>query len=90
MTYGTKLRKIRLEKNLSQAEVANSIGLDQSTYSRIESDLHEPKASVLMSLAKYYQVDISALYPPIFQDKQLTTNYLQLILNEYYSNFLVG
>lgn len=63
MTFGTKLRKIRLEKGLSQVEVANNIGLDQSTYSRIESDLHEPKASVLMNLAKYYQVSISTLYP---------------------------
>ncbi len=66
MTYGTKLRKIRLEKNLSQAEVANSIGLDQSSYSRIESDQSEPKAGTLLKLAKFYQVDVSALYPPIF------------------------
>lgn len=63
MTYGTKLRNIRLQKGLSQAEVANAIGLDQSTYSRIESDLSEPKASILMKLAKYYQVDVSTLYP---------------------------
>ncbi len=66
MTYGTQLRKIRLEKGLSQAEVANSIGLNQSTYSRIESDLHEPKARVLIKIAKYYQVDILVLYPPHF------------------------
>ncbi|WP_435354242.1 helix-turn-helix domain-containing protein [Emticicia sp. SJ17W-69] len=63
MTYGTKLRKIRLEKGLSQTAVANSIGLDQSTYSRIESDLSEPKAGVLMKIAKFYEVEISSLYP---------------------------
>jgi len=47
MTYGTKLRNIRLQKGLSKAEVANAIGLDQSTYSHIESDLSEPKANIL-------------------------------------------
>ncbi|GAB2627838.1 MAG: helix-turn-helix domain-containing protein [Emticicia sp.] len=64
MTYGTKLRNIRLQKSLSQAEVANAIGLDQSSYSRIESDQSEPKAGVLMKIAKFYQVDITSLYPP--------------------------
>jgi transcriptional regulator with XRE-family HTH domain len=63
MSYGTTLRKLRLKRGLSQTEVANSILLDQSTYSRIESDIHEPKASVLLRIANYYQVDISALYP---------------------------
>ena len=66
MTYGTILRNLRLQKNLSQAEVANAIGLDQSSYSRIESDQSEPKAGTLLQLAKFYQVDISALYPPHF------------------------
>lgn len=66
MTYGTILRNLRIQKSLSQAEVANAIGLDQSSYSRIESDQSEPKAGTLLKLAKFYQVDVSALYPPHF------------------------
>lgn len=66
MTYGTILRNLRIQKSLSQAEVANAIGLDQSSYSRIESDQSEPKAGTLLKLAKFYQVDVSALYPPPF------------------------
>ena len=80
MTYGTKLRNIRLQKGLSQAEVANAIGLDQSTYSRIESDQSELKARILMKLAKFYEVDINALYPPLNSYKVLNINYL-------YANF---
>jgi transcriptional regulator with XRE-family HTH domain len=57
MNYGTKLLKIRLERGLTQTEVANNIGIEQSTYSRIKSDLYEPKASVMMNLAMFYQVD---------------------------------
>ncbi len=64
MTYGTILRNQRIQKGLSQAEVAIAIGLDQSSYSRIESDQSEPKAGTLLKLAKFYQVDISTLYPP--------------------------
>lgn len=64
MTYGTILRNLRIQKGLSQVEVANTIGLDQSSYSRIESDQSEPKAGTLLKLAKFYQVDVSTLYPP--------------------------
>ncbi len=97
MTYGTNLRNIPLQKGLSQAEVANAIGLDQSTYSRIESDQSEPKASILMKLAKFYEVDINALYPPLNSYKVLNINYLYAnftllftVFDEHYSNLLVG
>lgn len=63
MTYGKILRNLRKQKGLSQVEVAFAVDFDQSSYSRIESDKCEPKAGTLLKLAKFYQVDISALYP---------------------------
>jgi transcriptional regulator with XRE-family HTH domain len=30
MTFGTLLRKLRIEKGISQSEIAHNIGLDQS------------------------------------------------------------
>jgi transcriptional regulator with XRE-family HTH domain len=74
MTFGTLLRKLRIEKGISQSEIAHNIGLDQSTYSRIESDMVEPKANMLLHLAKYYQIEITKLYPPHY--KRLTISYL--------------
>jgi transcriptional regulator with XRE-family HTH domain len=67
MTFGTLLRKLRIEKGISQSEIAHNIGLDQSTYSRIESDIVEPKANMLLHLAKYYQIEITKLYSPHYK-----------------------
>ncbi len=64
ISFGTIIRKFRIEKNLSQAVVATGIGIEQSTYSRIESDLLEPKAKTLLYLAIFYNIEVSNFYPP--------------------------
>lgn len=64
MSFGTLLRKHRIEKGLSQSQISEQVGIEQSTYSRIESDMLEPRAGILMKLARYYQIDIGKLYPP--------------------------
>ena len=63
MTYGIKLRNIRLTKGYSQTEIADQIGLNQSTYCRLESDKLSPKADWLMKLALLYQMEISEFFP---------------------------
>ena len=51
-----KIRAYRTSKNLSQKEVALSIGIDQAQYSRIESGKVEPtlpQKSIFYSPIKY-------------------------------------
>ncbi len=57
MTFGTKLRKLRDERKLSQQQVADSIGVKQNTYSRWESDLSTFKIEYLSKLAKVFNVE---------------------------------
>jgi transcriptional regulator with XRE-family HTH domain len=64
ISFGTIMRNFRLEKKLSQAAVAIGIGIEQSTYSRIESDILEPKAKTLLNLAIFYEVEVTKFYPP--------------------------
>jgi transcriptional regulator with XRE-family HTH domain len=62
MNLGIKLRKLRHEKNISQMDVAIAINIDQSTYSRIESDKLEPKANQLVSISKYFGKEINYFF----------------------------
>ncbi len=70
MNFGTILKKSRIEKGYSQPEVAYAIGLDQSSYSRIENGHSDPRASTLLSLAKFYKVEVSSLYPPHLNNRK--------------------
>lgn len=51
-TFGTKLRRIRMSKRLSRAEISNAIPIHQTTYGDWESDVVSPKFSYVMRLAE--------------------------------------
>lgn len=51
-----RLRELREENGLSQAEMAKKIGVSQQTYSRYESQTTEIPLEKLVWLAGYYRV----------------------------------
>ncbi len=51
-----RLRELREESGLSQAEMARKIGVSQQTYSRYESHTTEIPLEKLVWLAGYYRV----------------------------------
>lgn len=55
-----KLRELRLEKNVTQKEVADAIGVTVSAYSNYEQGIREPSYTVLILICKYF--DISSDY----------------------------
>jgi len=70
MTLGQKIKKLRTDRNLSQADFAKSIGINQSTISYIEksskihmvtlrkiSDKYKVKMNELLSDTKMNEVD---------------------------------
>lgn len=56
MDIGDRLRRIRTQKGLSQAEVAKAIGVRQQTYQGWESGAHGPRWQRAQKLAEYFQV----------------------------------
>lgn len=56
----TRIKQLRMERNLSQQEVSNAICVSQRSISSWERGENEPKASYIMKLAKFY--DVSADY----------------------------
>ena len=63
--FGNKLKAIRAEKNLSQQQVADGIGVTRAAYSNYEQGLREPdldtfkKICLLLATSADYFLDIS-------------------------------
>lgn len=52
------LKKIRLEKGLSQKEVAEALQLTQSSYSKYERGERKPDPETLMKISKFFNIAI--------------------------------
>jgi transcriptional regulator with XRE-family HTH domain len=58
MTLGTKIRELRDELGMSQAQLAAQAGLSQGYLSQLENDeVQNPSAAVIFRLAKALHVD---------------------------------
>lgn len=66
MNIGENIRKYRLEKDKKQQEIYEAIGVNQSSYSKIENNKHKMDVETLKKIANALQVDIAKL---IGQDK---------------------
>ena len=58
---GDKLKSLRIEKNLTQKQVADRIGLAISAVSSYESDTRYPSYDVLVKLARIFHVSTDYL-----------------------------
>ncbi len=54
MRYVERLKELRRINNLSQMELANKTGLSQSAIAKWELGKTEPKASAIITLAKFF------------------------------------
>lgn len=60
MTFGEKLRELRLQKELSMRQVAEAININERTYNHYELGDREPSLEMLKAICDFY--DISADY----------------------------
>lgn len=56
MTISYRLKELRKEKKLTQAKVAEDLGITQQSYARWENDKVTPTSEKLAQIAKYYGV----------------------------------
>ena len=59
---GGKLRKLRIEKNLTQSEVAKLNGISLRSYSKYECGRALVGVKTLFKLARFYGVTVSSLF----------------------------
>jgi len=58
---GENLKKFRIQKNITQTEIANTLGVDRSFVSNIENGKTNPTLSTIASLAKSLDITINEL-----------------------------
>ena len=56
------IKKIRIEKNLTQEELSQKSGISESYISELENNLKMPTILTLCRLAEALEVDITKLY----------------------------
>lgn len=68
---GGKIKKAREAKGLTQKEVALTVNMDQSQYSKIEKGKTDPSSSTLEKIAKALGLTLSELFASddIFKDE---------------------
>ena len=61
MDLGTKLKRLRRERNLTQEDLAECLNVTPQTISKWENDLSAPDISFLPVLAAFYGITVDAL-----------------------------
>lgn len=59
--FGKRLEQIRLERNLSQAKIANLCGLATSHYSMIEAGKRNPNFDTMLRIAEGFRIPLADL-----------------------------
>lgn len=62
---GSKIKELRLEKGLSQEQLANAIGVSQKAIDYWERNVNEPKASYIVALVKYFGITYDEFFTDI-------------------------
>jgi transcriptional regulator with XRE-family HTH domain len=56
MSFGSRLRELRIVKQISQKKLADEINISGNTISQYETDKRFPDESTLIRLCKYYEI----------------------------------
>lgn len=79
MSFGERLKAARKNKKLTQVEVAERVGIDDTTLSKYENDKSEPDNETLTKLADLYEVSFDWLYGEQSKVTYLTEKEAELI-----------
>lgn len=61
MTLGQRLYQLRKDKNLSQEELADRLGVSRQSVSKWETDASYPEPEKLVAIASFYHVSVDFL-----------------------------
>jgi transcriptional regulator with XRE-family HTH domain len=59
MNVGDRIKQLRTEKNLTQPQLAQAIGIEQSYLSKLENDKSVPSAEIFQAVLRGLQVDVA-------------------------------
>ena len=59
--FSERIKTKRIQKKLTQQQVANELGISRVTYTNYEKDRREPSIEILNKLANLYETSIDYL-----------------------------
>jgi transcriptional regulator with XRE-family HTH domain len=59
MNFGDRLKQLRTQKNLTQPQLAQAIGIEQSYLSKLENDKSVPGADIFQAILRALQIDVA-------------------------------
>jgi putative transcriptional regulator len=62
MTLVNQIKEIRLDHNITQEQLAESVGVSRQTIIAIEKGNYTPSLSLAMQLAKFFKTTIENLF----------------------------
>lgn len=65
MKLGERIKELRVDKGLSQAQLANLIGVSQKAIDYWERNVKEPKASYIIALVKFFEITYDEFFADI-------------------------
>lgn len=66
---GKRLKELREANDLTQADLAKTLGLERTSITNIERGRQRPGVHVLYRICAYFQVSVDALLPAIDSDE---------------------
>ena len=81
MSFGSRLKALRLERKMTQAELAKKINLSKANVSKYEADLVEPNLDTLAMISILFDVSINYLLG--LSDNQPVAEKIQPLINSY-------
>ena len=65
MKIGEKIKELRIEKGLSQADLAKHIGVSQKAIDFWERSINEPKSSYVIALVEFFEISYDEFFSDI-------------------------
>lgn len=65
MKIGEKIKELRIERALSQMQLAKGIGVSQKAIDYWERSVNEPKASYIIALTRYFEITFDEFFSDI-------------------------
>jgi len=65
MKLGERIKELRIEKGLSQAELGKVIGVSQKAVDYWERNINEPKIGYVMNLINFFEISYDEFFADI-------------------------
>lgn len=90
MQIGETLRKLRIDKGLTQNQVQKKAKITQTYLSQVENNIKEPSAEMLRKLCEYYGVPHQVVIWNSLEEKDIPKNKLRAFkrLKPFIDDFL--